>query len=206
MKNKKLGTLVGSLALVAALGVGATLAYFTDSQDVTNTITMGNVDIDLDEPNYPGEGEDNEITDITPNQTIVKDPTITLQEGSEDAYVRAKITYSFASDTHRFDADEIAEKSGQLEAGMDILSQHWVKGDEGYYYFQGILTDEEGKNTIQLFRNVTIPEDWGNEVANATIQIIVEAEAIQADNFTPERNELNEIVGWNNVTPETYNN
>ena len=57
MKNKKLKTLVASLALVGAIAVGATLAYFTDSQEAVNTITMGHVDIDLDEPNFPDDKE-----------------------------------------------------------------------------------------------------------------------------------------------------
>ena len=95
MKKKKITTLVASLALVGAVAFGATLAYFTDSDNATNTITMGHVDIDLTEPNYPGGEEGGKIENVVPNQNIVKDPTITLVEGSEDAYVRAKIEYKF---------------------------------------------------------------------------------------------------------------
>lgn len=185
--NKKTKSLLLSLLLVGAIGVGATLAYFTDSQDVTNTITMGKVDIDLEEPNFP---DDKTIEDVKPNQTIVKDPTITLKEGSEKAYIRAKIEYTFDN------APMSETMIEQLEAGIDMISASWVKGDDGYFYFQGILEDEEDKNSVKLFEHVTIPEVWGNEVANKSIEIKVSAEAIQADNFEPKLNELGEIVGW----------
>ena len=72
MKKKKITTLVASLALVGAVAFGATLAYFTDSDNATNTITMGHVDIDLTEPNYPGGEEGGKIENVVPNQNIVK--------------------------------------------------------------------------------------------------------------------------------------
>lgn len=205
MKNKKLIAMGTSLALVAAVGVGATLAYFTDQDTETNVVTMGNVDIDLEEPNFEGTGPNNAVTDIVPNQTIVKDPTITLQTGSEDAYIRANVIYSWEDGTSL-----TPEQVSALKAGINWQTG-WVEGpdDDGNYatdtyYFQNILTDADGVNTARLFTQVTIPESWGNEVANKSLQIIVEAEAVQADNFTPETNDAGEIVGWGNVTPENY--
>ena len=47
MKNRKLLVAATSTALVAVVGIGATLAYFTDSDDATNVVTMGHVDINL---------------------------------------------------------------------------------------------------------------------------------------------------------------
>ena len=42
MKNKKALKLIGALALVATVGVGATLAYLTDKSNiVTNSFTVG---------------------------------------------------------------------------------------------------------------------------------------------------------------------
>ena len=49
-----------------------------------------------------------------------------------------------------------------------------------------------------------IPAEWGNEVADLTFEINVSAEAVQADNFTPETDEAGVINGWNDITPETY--
>ena len=47
MNKKRVTALAVSLSLVAVIGIGATLAYFTDQTDTQNVINMGHVDIDL---------------------------------------------------------------------------------------------------------------------------------------------------------------
>ena len=198
MSKKKLALLTLSLVLVATIGAGATLAYFTDSDAATNVITMGHVDIDLDEPNYDpddpntpeDEGEDNTITDIVPGEVITEDPTITVAQGSADAYLRASITLG----------DNLSEQqAAELLEGI-VINDGWVLAEDGYYYYQSVV--KEGESAV-LFNEVTIPAAWGNEVADMTITIDVAAEAIQADNFEPEMAD-GVIVGWNDVTAETY--
>ena len=49
MKKKTILVAAIAVMLVAALVVGGTLAYFTDTKSATNTFTMGNVSIDLNE-------------------------------------------------------------------------------------------------------------------------------------------------------------
>lgn len=49
MKKKTILVAAIAVMLVAALVVGGTLAYFTDTDTETNTFTMGNVSIDLNE-------------------------------------------------------------------------------------------------------------------------------------------------------------
>lgn len=195
MKNKKLKTLVGSLALVGAIAVGATLAYFTDSQEAVNTITMGHVDIDLEEPNFP---DDKEIDDVTPNQEITKDPTIIVKAGSEDMYLRAKIELT------GFDGIKDADKHKEELLDQINIQPGWNLAADGYYYFKYVVGKTNVDQSIVFFDKVTIPANWGNEVADLTFNINVTAEAIQADNFTPQTDDNGNIVGWNNVTPETY--
>ena len=52
MKKKTILVAAIAVMLVAALVVGGTLAYFTDTKDAKNTFTMGNVSIDLLESQY----------------------------------------------------------------------------------------------------------------------------------------------------------
>lgn len=203
MKKKKIFSLVVALALVGAVAVGATLAYFTDSHTAKNVITMGNVDIDLDEPNFDptpeGEEKDNKIEDITPGEEITKDPTITVADDSEDAYLRAKIEITGLGD----------EQKAELLKGINVDADHWYLGEDGYYYYQSIV---KAKDVVVLFDKVKIPERWGNEVADLTFEIIVSAEAIQADNFNPARvdnAENGKICAWlysdgTAITAETY--
>ena len=49
MNKKKLGLMAASVALIASAVLFGTLAYFTDSESVANTFTVGNIDIQLDE-------------------------------------------------------------------------------------------------------------------------------------------------------------
>lgn len=49
MKKKSILMAAIAVMLVAVLVVGGTLAYFTDTKSATNTFTMGNVSIDLNE-------------------------------------------------------------------------------------------------------------------------------------------------------------
>lgn len=77
-------------ALIAAFGAvaitGGTLAYFTDTtESEVNEFTVGNVNIDLTEPNW-----ENNAT-LMPGVSFEKDPTITVADGSQDAYVFLKM-------------------------------------------------------------------------------------------------------------------
>lgn len=55
MNKKKLGTGLLALALVGVVGIGGSLAWFTDTDNRTNTFTTGKVDITLTEYDENGE-------------------------------------------------------------------------------------------------------------------------------------------------------
>lgn len=199
MNKKKILVMLSAVTLVAVIGIGATLAYFTDKDAATNVITMGHVDIDLDEPNFdptPDGEKDNKIEDIVPGQEIVKDPTITVAEDSQDAYIRAKIEFS----------DNLsAEQQADLLEGINVDFTVWFLGADGYYYYKDVVS---AGNKVVLFDTVVIPEKWGNEVADVTFEINISAEAIQADYFEPERNGDGMIIAWkySDDTPITAEN
>ena len=70
--KKKITAIFLCVALVAIAIVGASLAYFTDTDAATNTFTVGNVKIDLIESRYHREGNDNSgDTDIPDPQHTV---------------------------------------------------------------------------------------------------------------------------------------
>lgn len=58
MNKKKILVLAVSVALVAILAIGGSLAYFTDTKSATNTFTVGNVKIDLIEQQTTENGLD----------------------------------------------------------------------------------------------------------------------------------------------------
>ena len=198
MKKKSIISLIAAVSLIAVIGVGSTLAYLTDNDTATNVVTMGHVEIELDEPQFSEENENNTIEDVVPNQEITKDPTITVVAGSESCYLRAKIEIS-----ETLNAEQAAELLENINIG-----EKWVLSEDGYYYYQNKVEKSDKDQKVVLFDKVVIPELWGNEVANLTFEINVSAEAIQADNFVPTETD-GKITGWytsdgDAVTVETY--
>lgn len=185
MNKKKLTTGLVALGLVGVVGIGGSLAWFTDKEDKTNTFTTNHVDIKLTEDGYT----DNQQT--MPGTKITKDPTIVLEDKSSDAYVRikdvkAKITKADKS-VEYMDIDQFAP----------IINEGWVESNDGNYYYQYKLTATQ-KSTTALFNEITVPMNFTNDYANCTIEVVIVAEAVQADNFDSSlsTNEKGEITGW----------
>ena len=89
MKKKLLAAgMVAALATTAV--VGGTLAYFTDADAETNTFTIGNIDIDLEE-DFVQESQ------LLPGKDVNKDAWI-INEGTNDAWVWAEVLIPSALD------------------------------------------------------------------------------------------------------------
>lgn len=201
MKKKKLLAVILSVALVAVVGVGATLAYLTDTDSKTNVIAMGKVDITLTEPEFTAANQNNTISNVKPNQEITKDPIITVEDGSLTSYLRAKITFEGLTDVQQ--ADLLADDNIDIQTG-------WVLNTEDdYYYYQPSV---DARTEVPLFTTVKIPENWGNEISAKTFKINVAAEAIQAELFTPAMDNIDGtdvITGWTDskgtkITPKEF--
>ena len=71
IKNKKV-FIAASIIAAISISVTGTLAFLTDTKEITNTITVGDVSIELTEPNYDA----SLYTALCPKQAIKKDPTV----------------------------------------------------------------------------------------------------------------------------------
>ena len=79
------GIIALSVVMAVSLAVGTTLAYLTDKETKANVFTVGNVNIDFDEPDFPKEG-----ASAVPGVAVEKYGIIT-NVGSVDAYVWATV-------------------------------------------------------------------------------------------------------------------
>ena len=180
-----------SLCLVAALAVvaiaGASLAYFTDKDAKTNTFTLGNVDIELNEEKWE------EPIAAVPDVEYAKDPVVT-NIGENDAWIRVDVTLSDAAAFTAAAAKHQITDLATIFAGHDetkwTLAGTPVYDDEANtltysYYYNTVLAVD--KSTEALFTSVTIPAEFDNEdmkeiVADFTIDVT--AHAIQtADSY-----------------------
>lgn len=83
MNKRKIILLASALLMVAILGIGGTLAYFTAEDGADNVFTMGYVDIELEE-DFEQESE------LTPGMDVGKEVWIN-NTGSTKAYARVHI-------------------------------------------------------------------------------------------------------------------
>lgn len=99
-KSKALLLTLCAVLLVAASVLG-TMAYLTSTDTVTNTFTVGKVEIKLDETdvtNPTGPRVQANSYKLMPGTTYTKDPTVTVKAGSEESYVRMKVTFNNATE------------------------------------------------------------------------------------------------------------
>lgn len=152
------------LAVIAILAVAsfATLAYLTDSADaVTNTFTVGDIDIDLEE-------EFDDDPKIYPGAEIGKEPVVTVLKNSEPTYL-----YIF-----------IDNKIGDI-AELDIDGDKWIPvGTSGkvFRYFEVVPNNKLNDQEFTMFTKVTFDETLTKEDLEAigTPEIVVAAYAHQA--------------------------
>lgn len=207
MNKKKVLAMVTALCLVAVVGIGATLAYFTDNASVENVITMGHVDITLTENNvtkdedgeYVPTGDTTDVTeeglqfeDVVPGQTVPKNPTITVAEDSENCYVRATVVV----ESDDIAAEDLEKLETALTAQITADGSDWTANADGYFYYGKELS---AKETAVLFETVKIPGEWDNAVADKSFSIKITAEAVQSkyvdDVLTKDAD--GNVTGWN---------
>lgn len=207
-KSKKIKLAIVSVMLVACLAVAGISAYFTDGADVTNTFTIGEVNLDLTEPSYPG-NDDPEVKDITPNAEIEKDPTIT-NTGKNDEYVFLTVTVPYAENLVVANAaGEKQPAAAELELFSYTLNDGWTqvgqvvqnKTDKTntYIYAYGsetkltVLPADDDTSTQDVAENITpalfdsvtfVNAVEGQGLENKTKEIAIKAYGIQADNLT----------------------
>ena len=169
MKKKTILVAAIAVMLVAALVVGGTLAYFTDKTEAKkNTFTVGNVAIDLKEPSW----KENESHTLLPGARYAKDPTITVKEGSQDAYVFLEINMNkYASLINLMGVDAYKNNIGGLEGDYPgfqtfvktLIENNDLRAEVLGRWFEGINhADWEVMNLAELQEAVSGTETQTN--------------------------------------------
>ena len=192
MNKRKILLLASILVMVAILGVGGTLAYFTADDTATNTITVGNVKIDLEEPSWNEENAE----DSYPGQVLPKDPEVE-NVGKNPCFIRIEAT----GWDSLIDAGLSEEKIKYSTAGeVDTLGEGWVEFD-GYFYYMTAV--EAGDKTTALFDEIVIPTDVVNDGSGDGYDIVITAHAVQSQGATfedAEKPTVEELDAWFDLT------
>ena len=199
-RSKALLLTLCAVLLVAASVLG-TMAYLTSTDEVTNTFTVGQVKIKLDEAKANPDGslvanadrvKANEYK-LLPGHTYNKDPMVTVLSGSEPSYVKMTVTFSKANELDAIFAPGGADLTSIFN-GYDAAK--WIaKGNTKdatantrtyeFWYKETVGAPTADVALDALFDSITVPGTITNEQL-ATIEgmtITVNAYAIQADGF-----------------------
>ncbi len=200
MKNSKIRRallLAACAVLLVCMSVGATLAYLTSQDQVTNTFTVGKVKITLDELDVDANGdpvqvptgetddEGNPITEDTtervkaneyhllPNHEYMKDPIVHVDADSDDCWLFVDIKNEIAA---------IQDDNATIHAQME--ANGWSQLTEGGTVY-AYATTVAGGTDVPVFEMFKVAGDVANEelATYAGKTIVVTAYAVQADGF-----------------------
>lgn len=208
-QTRRILLLLGCAVLLVCLSVGATLAYLTSQTDVvTNTFTVGNVQITLDEAKVDvygkvltgedaGRGTSNTYK-LIPGHEYTKDPTIHVAAGSEKCYLFVKVENGIAEiEAATTIADQMTANGWTALTGVDGVFYYINKGDSANT--NGFVVDAlTSAQDIDVFGKFYVSSEaliepaieadrdpdalYINDFDGA--EITVQAYAVQADGFT----------------------
>ena len=189
MKKRTLTILI-AVALVVVVAIGGTLAWLTDKTDpVTNTFTVGDINIELEETwNTDNDGDninDSWTAQLVPGMNLTKDPVVTVKAGSEKCYLVVKVD---ESNWPQFKEDDGSTLKVKYEIG-----DGWEKLSDGVYYRTVEASDSDQpfgvlkNNKVYVSQNLT-KADLGQITQSSTLAFTAYAVQYMKDNnnsFTP---------------------
>lgn len=183
-KTKALLMSLCAVLLVAASVLG-TMAYLTDSKDVKNTFTVGNVTITMDETDVDDSTPNKERDQansykLMPGHTYTKDPIIHVDANSEDCYLFVKVDNQIAA----------IEANGNTTVAAQMAAKGWkaVEGKDGIYVYVGTTAAPvavKANDNVTVFEQLVIAGTVNGDTLKAykNKTITVTAYAVQKDGF-----------------------
>ena len=183
MKKSKAILMVVCAMLLVAASVMGTLAYLTSTASVTNTFSVGQVVITMDEAKVDEYGNPvldenhNPVPRVTtnnyklvPGHTYKKDPTIHVQPQSENCWVFVRIENGLG-------AKATLNMNSKFKP-LFVDNTHV----EDVYYYETIVNYNDAVTDLRVFSDFTFANDANPETyKNANIKVT--GYAIQADGF-----------------------
>lgn len=208
MKIKSLALVLSAVLMFTAIALGTT-AYITDTTGALNRFTVGDVSIHVDETAVDPSGkpipgaarvEENDYH-LVPGRSYVKDPTLTIDAGSESAYIRMLVTLTRARElkavfgalpvesyVQGWDSDMWRLTSSTEDTAANTLTlefRFFRPGVADAHQAQIVTPAASGETLPPLFSALTVPGAITGEqlesIAEFDIQVL--GQAIQAGVF-----------------------
>lgn len=167
MRTRNTVTAILMFVLVLSFTIGGTLAWLTDTTEpVTNTFTYGDINITL--------AETTEVYKMVPGNSISKDPSVTVESGSEACWLFVKV-----------------EESANFKDFMTYtIASDWTQlaGVNGVYYREVNAVTEDTKFDVLANNQVQVSDTVTKEALTALTEatyptLTFTAYAVQRDNI-----------------------
>ena len=149
--KKKLTAIFLCIALVAIAIVGASMAYFTDTKEATNTFTVGNVKIKLLESSLHRE-----------NAGIANDQTSSSELWSD-------VAKKGSGNTSKYKAGDTFYTDAQIEENAEEYTCENIQLIPGRSYHKMPYVKNVGNNDAYIRIRVMIPADLDTAVLNSSV-------------------------------------
>lgn len=167
--KKKITAIFLCVALLATAIVGASLAYFTDTDNETNTFTVGNVKIKLLESSLhrenAGYANGTKKEDVNPN----------------NAELWSDVDKKGTGNTNQYKAGDTFYTDAQIEADAAKYECDDVKLNPGQSYHKMPYVKNTGANDAYIRIRVMIPADLDTAILNSSMYTTT---AIKSGEFT----------------------
>lgn len=174
MKKFKWITTLTLAAVIGSAAVTGTLAWYTANDEITNTFTVGNIEMTLTETKIGTKNEmtsENQQYKIVPGVDIKKDPTVTIQANSEDCYVFVQVLDSL-TDVDGISIEPYGDKWELKDANSHIYQYKFAEGDKAY-----VVPKSDKDTTLQaVFEKIIVD---GDRVTPDVLQGITSSDKIQ---------------------------
>ena len=173
MSKRKIVLLASALCMVAILAIGGTLAYFTDTQAVENTFTVGNVKIQLLESKLHRE-----------NAGVANGAT-------SDSELWSDVEKKGSGNTSEYKAGDTFYTDAQIKADAAEYSCDYVKLAPGESYHKMPYVVNTGSNPAYIRIRMLFPAALDTAILNSSMYTTT---AVSRGEFTMEYDDSATII------------
>lgn len=203
-KTRKIILTILSYVVALALAVAGTIAYLADTDSNVNVFMLSDgVHITMDEAPVELKGDDYEVVagnrvkentykKIYPGAVMPKDPTIHVDEESDDCYLRAKVTVSGGAKWMYLYGNDATSEAVFNALTVQTKGADWtflsgeVVGEDVVYTLIYTPRMKKGESSAPIFEKIVLPPETtfaDYQVIGKEFHVDVIGEAIQAAGF-----------------------
>lgn len=163
MLNKRISVIVTGFVVCSTLAFGATYAFLTATDNVTNAFS-GGVDIEIKE-------------ELEKECEFEWKKDVSIANNSQSpALIRVAIVPRWVDETKQPWPGDVSSKTVSITLGE---SDNWIDGGDGYFYYKEVV--EKGEQTESVITNVKANiKDSDVLYKDKILMVDVKSEAVQA--------------------------